>query len=390
MHNRDVTTLPAVFLSSTFFDLRQVRADLAEFVEDQMGYRLLASDHPSFPVEPSIDTIENCRRRIEDDADLFVLVVGNRYGSVPEGESRSVTNIEYLTARAKGVPIYVFVHRDVLAVLPVWEANPATDFSRVVDTSELFRFVSEVRASDRVWSFGFDVASDIVQALRTQFAYQMSTGLAMCRRLQNEPAEFRELEGKALRLSLDRPKGWPLLLLAELLEQQLDDLLDMRRDYDCGLTSGSGEIVSQERMGDWGRNNFEHVRRIIRELTYTLNETLNPACEKGDIRAIVYGSRRAISAYRESLDWANRLRSAHVPEEIRDAIAILARFSDAVVLGISEFPGRLRDAVSEVIASGKTKGHVRLTITIDPALVEGFAAEVRKATQQIERTHGAI
>ena len=355
-----------------------------------MGYRLLASEHPSFPVDPSIDTIENCRRRIEDDADLFVLVVGSRYGSVLDGQNRSVTNIEYLTARAKGVPIYVFVHRDVLALLPVWEANPAADFSRLVDTNELFRFVSEVRASDRVWSFGFDLASDIVLALRTQFAYQMTTGLATCRRLRNEPGEFRELAGQALRLSLDRPKGWPLLLLAELLEQQLADLADMRRDYDRGLTSGSGEVVSQANVGDWGRSNFEHVRRIIRELTYTLNETLNTACEKGDIPAIVYGSRRATGAYRESLEWTNRLRSAHVPEEMKAAIALLARFSDAVVLEISEFPTRLRTGVSELIGSGKTRGRVGLTFTIDPALVEGFTAEVQKATQEIERRYNIV
>jgi hypothetical protein len=385
MHNKDVPTLPSVFLSSTFFDLRQVRADLSEFVEGQMGYRLLASEHASFPVDPSIDTIENCRRRIEDDADLFVLVVGSRYGSVPEGHNRSVTNIEYLTARAKGVPIYVFVHRDILALLPVWEANPAADFSRLVDTNELFRFVSEVRASDRVWSFGFDLASDIVLALRTQFAYQMTTGLAVCRRLRNDPAEFRELEGQALRLSIDRPKGWPLLLLAELLEQQLANLADMRRDYDSGLTSGSGEVVLQASMGDWGKSNFEHVRRIIQELTYTLNETLNTACAKSDIAAIVYGSRRAIAAYRESLEWANRLRRAHVPEEVKAAIALLARFSDAVVLEVSDFPTRLREAVAGLIASGKTRGHVGLTFTVDPALTEGYIAEMRKATQEIER-----
>ena len=58
--------LPGVFISSTFYDLIQVRADLVGFVEGQLGYRPLASELPSFPVDPSADTIENCRRRVDE------------------------------------------------------------------------------------------------------------------------------------------------------------------------------------------------------------------------------------------------------------------------------------------------------------------------------------
>src|SRR6266498_2099596 len=92
---------PAVFLSSTFYDLRQVRADLADFVADRLGYRLLASEHPSFPIDPSNDAIENCRSRVEADTDVMILIIGGRYGSVPSGGSKSVTNLEYLAARGK-------------------------------------------------------------------------------------------------------------------------------------------------------------------------------------------------------------------------------------------------------------------------------------------------
>src|SRR5947207_2995759 len=94
---------PAVFLSSTYFDLRQVRADVASFVETSLGYRLLASEFPSFPVDAALDTIENCRKRVEHDADILVLIIGARYGQVPDGGSQSVTNIEYSVARAKRI-----------------------------------------------------------------------------------------------------------------------------------------------------------------------------------------------------------------------------------------------------------------------------------------------
>jgi hypothetical protein len=48
---------PTVLVSSTFYDLRQVREDLRCFIEDQLGYRPLLSEHPSFPIDPDVDTI---------------------------------------------------------------------------------------------------------------------------------------------------------------------------------------------------------------------------------------------------------------------------------------------------------------------------------------------
>ena len=73
---------PTVMVSSTFYDLKQiVGADLAlAFISDELGYSALLSELPSFPVDPDLDTIENCRRRVERNADILVLVVGGRYG----------------------------------------------------------------------------------------------------------------------------------------------------------------------------------------------------------------------------------------------------------------------------------------------------------------------
>ena len=59
-----VASAPAVMVSSTFYDLRQVRADLADFLGKTLGYTPLLSELDSFPIDPGIDTIENCRRRV--------------------------------------------------------------------------------------------------------------------------------------------------------------------------------------------------------------------------------------------------------------------------------------------------------------------------------------
>src|SRR5262245_56972119 len=118
-----MVSVPNVMISSTFFDLKQVRTDLASFIRDDLGYRPLMSEWPSFPIDPDVDTIENCRRRVELEADILVLLIGGRYGQIDSKASKSVTNIEYLAARAKGIPIYAFVEKRILPLLSIWREN---------------------------------------------------------------------------------------------------------------------------------------------------------------------------------------------------------------------------------------------------------------------------
>ena len=131
---------PNVFISSTMYDLRELRAQLRQFVEG-LGWRPVMSEHDSFPINPDQSTVENSRRNVRENADIFVMVVGARYGSVDADADKSVTNLEFVEARARGTPAYVFVSRDVLAQLEVWQTNPEADYSSVVDTPRVFEFI---------------------------------------------------------------------------------------------------------------------------------------------------------------------------------------------------------------------------------------------------------
>ena len=123
----------------------------------------MLSEYPSFPIDPDADTIENCRRRVERDADILILIIGGRYGYVDSASDKSVTNLEYLAAQAKGIPIYPFVDKRVTAILPVWKANPEGDFSTAVDDVRLFDFIEQVRSVDRIWTNEFERAQWILR-----------------------------------------------------------------------------------------------------------------------------------------------------------------------------------------------------------------------------------
>jgi hypothetical protein len=116
-----MTKAPAVFVSPTFYDLKQIRADLRDFITT-LGLIPVISEYGSFPIDPTIPTVENCLKVVDENADIFVLMIGARYGTIKD-QGKSVTNMEYLKAGAKGIPIYVFIEKSILNILPLWSAE---------------------------------------------------------------------------------------------------------------------------------------------------------------------------------------------------------------------------------------------------------------------------
>ena len=78
--------IPVVFVSSTCYDLKQVREDLKDFFEINYGFQAMLSEFSSFPIDPCIGTFENCLSNVDKLADIFILIVGTRYGYVTERE----------------------------------------------------------------------------------------------------------------------------------------------------------------------------------------------------------------------------------------------------------------------------------------------------------------
>lgn len=187
---------PRIFVSSTCYDLSQVRADLKSFIEQELGYEAVLSEYPSFPVHPDKPTVESCKAAVRANCDILVLVVGDRYGSVDTATNRSITNGEYLEARALDLPIYTFVLKKVEALLPTWR----NDRTRIIPDVEpgVLEFVDELHQSS-AWVFPFELASQISDTLRMQWAYLFQDGLEKRKLLQGGDDLTRlGLRGEAL------------------------------------------------------------------------------------------------------------------------------------------------------------------------------------------------
>src|SRR5436190_204520 len=125
-----------IFVSSTCYDLSQIRSNMSDFISE-IGHQPFLSEFDNFPINPNIQTIENCINNVKNEADIFILIIGNRYGSTLE-TGKSITNLEFLTAKNKNIPIYTFIDKKVLNALSFWKNNKESNFNGIVDNVQIF------------------------------------------------------------------------------------------------------------------------------------------------------------------------------------------------------------------------------------------------------------
>ena len=119
-----------VFISSTCFDLIDVRAELAEQFRTLGITPVLSDDKLSdFRVQHDVNSIETCLINV-DSCDEFVLILDKRYGPTLEkfdyGEF-SATHLEYNRAVEKKIPVRVYVRDRLEADFAIWKRNRRSD-----------------------------------------------------------------------------------------------------------------------------------------------------------------------------------------------------------------------------------------------------------------------
>lgn len=387
-----MTTAPSVIVSSTCYDLRQIRADLADFLQEEMGYIPLLSGLPSFPVDPDQTAVENCRKRVENNVDLMVLVIGGRYGSIDPRSDKSITNLEFLVARSKGIPVYAFVDKQVLTILPLWGKNPKADFFNVVDSPRLFEFVQLVRDQEKVWTQPFETALDIVKALRCQFAFLFHDSLALRRCLLRTemPNYLKSLGSKSIRLALEKPPYWEYKLFLQSWQDEIDRRSDLLFEYQQNLRLQSAESVSINDAIGWFQTRLHELQGWVASGTLLVNEALQnalgPPGVPGDAEKIVQISIKLGDTVENFLMWARRLRCVHIDEPFVEVTKEAAHFVDNAITELVTFPTEKLRCIEEALAGAHDGEHRVLTMTLvlDLANVEAFNAAIAKAERQLQ------
>lgn len=381
---------PSVFVSSTCYDLAQIRLDLKRFIEG-MGYEAVISESSSFPVNPQATAVENCLSAVRDRADIFVLVIGARYGS-KQPNGRSITNLEFLEARTKGVPVYVFVAKEIIHNLSFWRKNPDADFSSLVDDPRLFSFVEELRSASGLWMYDFDEVANIVDTLRKQWGVLFTESLLFRSRLQapSISAELAALPTDALSILLERPFAWEAKLLVSVLKHELASQATLRRDIKYGLkVSGGRHFEDLGTTIHWLRLQLGKARVFAESCAALLNsavqEAMGPIGNPGDPELLVYVGSRLGQLVRKMREWQLELAEAEVDEPLRRLFSMVSRFCDEPITKIEALPQRteVEAAKAEEIKAAGGVPHLNLSINLE--LGDDFLRELSAEFARLDR-----
>ncbi|MBI4689529.1 MAG: DUF4062 domain-containing protein [Nitrospirae bacterium] len=110
-----------VFISSTCFDLKDLRSELANALKE-WGYMPIWNESPDFPKKHGLHAHDTCIDAVKE-CDIYLLIIDKRYGGTYAGnkypkEDISITWYETKIALQENKEIHIFVRDEV------WNEKP--------------------------------------------------------------------------------------------------------------------------------------------------------------------------------------------------------------------------------------------------------------------------
>jgi hypothetical protein len=170
---------PKVFVSSTCFDLGEIRDSIRTFIR-AFGFDPVLSEYGDVFYHPDLHTHEACIHEISN-CQLFLLIIGGRFGgSYVYEKDKSITNAEYEAAVTNRIPIFTYVKKSVLENHQLYQDNKDKPFIKEItfpaiekqeDAISIFEFINRVRKASLNNGYeSFEFAKEIEEHLRKQWA----------------------------------------------------------------------------------------------------------------------------------------------------------------------------------------------------------------------------
>lgn len=160
-----------IFISSTYYDLKSIRADLDRQVRE-LGHEPVRFEVGNIPFGSEDSPESECYREISN-CDVLVCIIGGVFGTVSSDGNYSITQKELKTAHDEGKQIYIFLDKPVSQEFHFYKANkslPGVNFTSVSD-KKIFEFLEEIYSLSKGNPiFPFETSHDIGVILREQLS----------------------------------------------------------------------------------------------------------------------------------------------------------------------------------------------------------------------------
>lgn len=164
---------PRVFISSTFYDLRQIRIELDKYIES-MGYEPIRNEEGDIPYGKEKELQEYCYKEIET-VDILISIIGGRFGSVSNDNEGiySVSNRELKVAYELNKQVFIFIEKNVYTEYETYLLNKTNKnvVYKYADNVNIYKFIEEIKSlkiNNNIKTF--ETVDDITHYLKEQFA----------------------------------------------------------------------------------------------------------------------------------------------------------------------------------------------------------------------------
>ena len=377
---------PTVFVSSTCYDLKQVREDIKDFFENTYGFEAILSEFNSFPIDPAIGTCDNCLNNVDNYADFFILIIGNRYGYITD-QGKSITNLEYLHAKAKNIPIFVFVDKQLYATWNVWKSNKDGNYTSLVDNPKMFEFISEIYDGSQQWVYTYDSVKDITLTMKYQLGLIFSDGLIYKQNIAKP--QYSVLNGNlsadAIRMVVEQPFAWEYKFFAYELKNEFDKLKKTRWDFNYGLfdirPSAYEPIALLEEIG----NKLNEILQLTEFFNTLVNKTLKDALgEDGvpsDLEMLVYTTKKLASIYERILYWGLHFKALHADPIFDKLLGLMYSLPESIAAQLDNFVTEIYTSITTLpTIDPHSDIAINLECKLDVANTPDVIAEMERLT----------
>lgn len=163
--------VPKVFVSSTYYDLKSVRANIRNFIKS-LGYEPIMHEKAEVAYTQDQSLEESCYKAVES-ADIVVCIIGDRFGTQSTESHLSITMKEVEAAIKRKKKVYIFVASEIYAENRTYEVNKDTGSfkSAFVNDLKIHEFILYLSSNVRNHPIvPFDSIDDIILNLKAQLA----------------------------------------------------------------------------------------------------------------------------------------------------------------------------------------------------------------------------
>lgn len=268
---------PNVFLSSSCFELRDLRAAVRQWLTE-MGFNPILSDVGGFPHSDGIPPYAACLKTLEE-CSLVIGVVDRYYGHTfddwgpyPRYAGLAPTHAELRHALDMGKRVILYVHDDTWKFYEVWRKNCdafATSAPEGLDVRTLEMFHELKKRTPAPWIDHFSDVASLLTSLKSEIINQLYLHLRerekeaadltqyLLGKLEDAPPEIRKRIAEALNEDLARER--------DALQVRVDEI-DTELQRVAGASREKIENLEQEKTAAERR-----LSDVVKQVTVTRN-----------------------------------------------------------------------------------------------------------------------